>query len=182
MLATPVRDSTKPGSSSMADIWHSDLIFVQRKSSIIHLCGLQEVCLDHDLSSQCSICWGWWGFIRVSEPDTAGKQTGNRPRPGEASLMTAERRLLCTASISISANMILFFLLKKASYESVTQLNGDQLEPLCLCSVISVNPAFDTQILHSATSKHTSKDRKERGNSQGAGQFFFFLWRTHKYT
>lgn len=79
--------------------------------------------------------------------------------------MTAERRLLCTASISISANMILFYFFKKASYESVAQLNGDQQEPLCLCNVISVNPVLDTQILHSATSKHTGKDRKESGNS-----------------
>lgn len=37
--------SAEPISSSMADIWDSDLIFVQRKSSVIHLCGLQEVCL-----------------------------------------------------------------------------------------------------------------------------------------
>lgn len=80
-----------------------------------------------------------------------------------AGWMTAERgRLLCTASISICANMILLLLLKKKK----SLLNGDQLEPLCnLCSWGS-----DT-----VTSKHTSKDRKERGETaREPGRVLFF--------
>lgn len=91
--------------------------------------------------------------------------------------MTAERRrLLCTAGTSICANMILFFL--KKAYESVAELNGDQLQPLGLCSVISVNSALEIQILHSVTSKHTSKDKWNRGETAREPGRFLFLKNT----
>lgn len=51
--------------------------------------------------------------------------------------------------LKLKHDFIFIFSVKTASHEPVAQLNRDQLNPLCLCSVNPVTPALEIPIMHS---------------------------------
>lgn len=130
---------------------------------------------------------GGGGASGIQSHNTAGKQTGNRPRPAEPSsvmrrvntplvkttdfFMPISALIPCRESFLIRKHdFICIFSVKTASHEPVAQLNRDQLNPLCLCSV---NPcdscSWNSDSALSVTSVHTSMEKwKERGTSRGA--------------